>query len=714
MARAHHSDILVDAAGNIIIAAVGTLYTDAATSVLVDDNYTAASGGSLTSTVTTDSGGRWKVWFTEPKSYWIEWDNAGGTARYKSGALLGSFSQVSQEHQAFQSPADEAAEDASTETGLWIDARDYGFGVAGVTPAANRTALLAALDAAKYDTVAGRRVVVIPSTDVAGGITSGHTISSGIDLSSNEYTGVSIMAFGGWNDIQHALPPTVRIVSESGPVFYGTTFSHMTFQGLELCAPAGSPAWESDDTFRLNFVDMSARATGAAPAWKFTNAFWNEFTRGVSICAAGQHTFEFYSEGSVEPICGQQYWDNHVFHVGGILMHEKSATGNEFHNISLNNCTAENWASTVSWVTTDSSAPATGIALTNLSFTTCELADAAVGANYLFVANTCDVKWVNFTNCAGTNTAYWTVEAGGPRGNTYGIFGHGGSGSHFVGSDPPYDALVHSATVNFGGFDVRGDAGPTGEAATSGQGVRFFQDAESSARVAIDTFGLSFGGGAGAFDTNLYRSASDTLKTDDKLHVVGELELDGALNHDGSTAGFFATTPAAQPAGTTDVLASLVTLGLRAASSNPPLDLGTGLLTSGSALIGLAKIENNSTLFTLRHNSTNITTGYALQQDGTANTYLNAITTLRHRVANTDVVTLTASLVTVFQPVLFANSADLQLGTGAGSKIGTATGQKLGFWGATPVVQQVLATGAGATVDNVITMLQTLGLCKQS
>lgn len=36
-----------------------------------------------------------------------------------------------------------------------------------------------------------------------------------------------------------------------------------------------------------------------------------------------------------------------------------------------------------------------------------------------------------------------------------------------------------------------------------------------------------------------------------------------------------------QPVGGSDVLASLVLLGLRAASANPPLDLGTGALTAG-------------------------------------------------------------------------------------------------------------------------------------
>lgn len=61
-----------------------------------------------------------------------------------------------------------------------------------------------------------------------------------------------------------------------------------------------------------------------------------------------------------------------------------------------------------------------------------------------------------------------------------------------------------------------------------------------------------------------------------------------------------------------------------------------------------------------------------------------------------------------------SDAGHIVLGATTGTKIGTATGQKLGFWNATPVVQQVLATGGGATVDNVISLLQTLGLCKQS
>lgn len=60
------------------------------------------------------------------------------------------------------------------------------------------------------------------------------------------------------------------------------------------------------------------------------------------------------------------------------------------------------------------------------------------------------------------------------------------------------------------------------------------------------------------------------------------------------------------------------------------------------------------------------------------------------------------------------DAINIIVGTSTGSKIGTSTSQKLGFWNATPVVQQVLATGAFHVVDDVISFLQTIGLCKQS
>lgn len=64
-----------------------------------------------------------------------------------------------------------------------------------------------------------------------------------------------------------------------------------------------------------------------------------------------------------------------------------------------------------------------------------------------------------------------------------------------------------------------------------------------------------------------------------------------------------------------------------------------------------------------------------------------------------------------------ADAINIAVGTTTGTKIGTlggASGQKLGFFNATPIVQPLLATGAAHTVDDVITTLQNLGLCRQT
>lgn len=70
-------------------------------------------------------------------------------------------------------------------------------------------------------------------------------------------------------------------------------------------------------------------------------------------------------------------------------------------------------------------------------------------------------------------------------------------------------------------------------------------------------------------DTNIYCSAANTLKTDDNLIVALDIELDGALNHDGTTVGFYGVAPTtrlllATGAGATvdNVITALQTLGL--------------------------------------------------------------------------------------------------------------------------------------------------------
>ncbi len=61
-----------------------------------------------------------------------------------------------------------------------------------------------------------------------------------------------------------------------------------------------------------------------------------------------------------------------------------------------------------------------------------------------------------------------------------------------------------------------------------------------------------------------------------------------------------------------------------------------------------------------------------------------------------------------------SDGSNIAMGSSTGSKIGTATGQKLGLWGVTPIVQPVAATGGAMTVDQLLVILQTTGIVKQS
>lgn len=63
--------------------------------------------------------------------------------------------------------------------------------------------------------------------------------------------------------------------------------------------------------------------------------------------------------------------------------------------------------------------------------------------------------------------------------------------------------------------------------------------------------GILFGG-----DTNLYRSAADTLKTDDAVVAGSSLEVDGDLDHDGSNVGFFGVAPVARPSALTQTFST--------------------------------------------------------------------------------------------------------------------------------------------------------------
>lgn len=91
-----------------------------------------------------------------------------------------------------------------------------------------------------------------------------------------------------------------------------------------------------------------------------------------------------------------------------------------------------------------------------------------------------------------------------------------------------------------------------------------------------------------------------------------------------------------------------------------------------------------------------------------ANLYRSAAGTLR-----TDNNFTVGTTLTVSNTLTMSDGAKIGLGTSTGTVIGTHASQKLAFWNATPIVQPIMSTGIGASVDDVILLLQTLGLCRQ-
>jgi hypothetical protein len=186
------------------------------------------------------------------------------------------------------------------------------------------------------------------------------------------------------------------------------------------------------------------------------------------------------------------------------------------------------------------------------------------------------------------------------------------------------------------------------------------------------------------------------------LVTIGSNNASGGavLGVSGGKAAFYGATPVVQPLGTTDVLASLVTLGLRAASSNPPLNLGTGALTAGAAAFSasaanplllnftgagaLRLTQNDTTKRTLVNmngvfqfgtdSANNATLDFWVQNIGSGNTVLS--------ISANDLVTVGSS-----------NAL-------GGAVLGVASG-KIGFFGGTAVVKPAGAstTGIAAVTD---------------
>lgn len=87
------------------------------------------------------------------------------------------------------------------------------------------------------------------------------------------------------------------------------------------------------------------------------------------------------------------------------------------------------------------------------------------------------------------------------------------------------------------------------------------------------------------------------------------------------------------------------------------------------------------------------TNGYLLRAGATF-AYFNASSSLRLQIGASDIIQLSSTTATMVQGVTISDAKNIVLNTTTGTKIGTATSQKLGFWNVTPIIQPASANQA--------------------
>lgn len=129
-----------------------------------------------------------------------------------------------------------------------------------------------------------------------------------------------------------------------------------------------------------------------------------------------------------------------------------------------------------------------------------------------------------------------------------------------------------------------------GAAAQSGR-LQRWQDSAAALLLGVSAAGVLEWGSAA--DTNLYRSAADTLKTDDSFHVGA------TFSHLGSALGFLNASPVAQQAASTisALWTALKNYGLLTAGSTAPASLVTSV-TAGDTSIVIGGTASDPTVAT--------------------------------------------------------------------------------------------------------------------
>jgi len=199
--------------------------------------------------------------------------------------------------------------------------------------------------------------------------------------------------------------------------------------------------------------------------------------------------------------------------------------------------------------------------------------------------------------------------------------------------------------------------------------------------------------------------------TDDRLEITDGTNLLAYLKDLGSTGLFGVTGRIEAPqigiSADTDLLAlasgALTVNGTIAAAAD----------TDATFILGRGRFHSGVSDFILvSHYDVTSAQSYALGQGAVGQTLINAASgqTISVRINNTQVYSVAGTAQT------FAEAYNLATGTTTGSKIGTGTTQKIGFWNATPIAQPSstgettgFTAGGGTNVTDASTFTGNVG-----
>lgn len=474
----------------------------------------------------------------------------------------------------------------------WIDPTDAAYGM-DADAVDNTAALQAACDAASS---LGLDVLIPPLPEP-----NSYKLTGTVDLV--DLSGLKIGALGGG---QHT---SVRLanVANNSPIFKmdgeaeviganGFVFERIRFEGLGIRATATNTVLIDRCVFVSGGLGYGISLDNS---WGWTYRL-SDFHANAAVAGAKAVVMNGLTGFDVDT-CYLHQFDTCRFFNGGVGYRQQvTAASGTASWLRFENCYTENFDTAVDELLEVAGDSGVSFTMGGVQFQNCLHADTT-GSDRApmirFLDATVTVRGLTLINADNFGTCVVQVDSTLRYPNFYDTLIQGCGSGQIVTSDKvtEYNAQYGTVSMKDGGLQVVSRSEYDNFTDVRGLGTMPFGIRKAGDRHL--SFGTDHDGkmhwaptgatGSGVkFDTNLYREGVGILATDTKLHVVTELEVDGAFNHDGSTFGVFGTTPAAQPAGTTDVLASLVTLGLRAASSNPPLNLGSGTVTGGRVNVG--------------------------------------------------------------------------------------------------------------------------------